>query len=158
MTTDIVAQYWPLELARDFDAANRSIIMTALSFLPPRTIKNEMFSKLWLAIATASRRGVAVQVALPAPTVAHPATLRNEAAARDLAAIGATTVLVPATNLLHAKTVCIDARLAWVGSGNYTAAAAHHNRECWMRTTDERAVASLAGFHATTFDAGVRAP
>lgn len=153
MTTSIFFDRWALHLALDISAAQRSVIMTALSLLPPRTLKPDDFSGVWLALAAAVRRGVAVQMALPSPTVAHPATLRNDAAAAALRDIGAVPIMVPPINLLHAKTVSIDSRIAWVGSGNFTAAAAHHNRECWSRTHEPSAVAELAGFHARCFDA-----
>lgn len=154
MTTTTHHATWARDLAADINNATRAIIMTALSMLPPRTIKTDDMSRFWLALAAATSRGVAIQVALPQPSLAHPATLRNEAAARDLAGIGAACILVPPQSLLHAKTIVIDATIAWVGSGNFTAAAVAHNRECYLRTTDERAVAELAGFHAQTFNAG----
>lgn len=154
MTTSAHSIDWALRIADDINEAERAVLMTALSFLPPRTLKLDAFCKLWIAIAAAADRGVAVQVALPMPALAHPATLRNDTAAAALRAAGAVVVLVPTINLLHAKTVVIDARIAWVGSGNMTAAAAHHNRECWLRTIDARAVAEVAGFHGQCFKAG----
>lgn len=154
MTTSILWQPWSPPMAADVDIARHAITITALSLLPPRTLKNELFSRWWLSLASASRRNVAITVALPAPCVAHPATLRNIAAAADLANIGAACVLIPPANLLHAKTMRIDDAIAWVGSGNMTAAAHHHNRECWMRTDDKRAVEELAAFQAWCIDAG----
>jgi phosphatidylserine/phosphatidylglycerophosphate/cardiolipin synthase-like enzyme len=154
MTTTTHQDTWCADMTADIAAAERSIIMTALSCLPPRTLKMDTFTRWWLALADALKRGIAVQIALPKPSLSHPATMRNEAAAADFRAVGATVILIPPTNLLHAKSVAIDSRIAWVGSGNFTAAAAHHNRECYLRTDDARAVAELAAFHARCFRDG----
>lgn len=154
MTTTTHTRTWCADMTADIAVAERTIIATALSLLPPRTIRLDDFTRWWLALADAAARGVAIQVALPAPHISHPATLRNDTAAAELRKIGATAILVPVTNLLHAKTICLDSRVAWVGSGNLTAAAAHHNRECYMRTVEPRAVAELAGFHARCFNDG----
>lgn len=158
MTTTTHHANWAVDLADDISKAQRSIIITALSFLPPRVLKLDPMTRYWLALADAAKRGVAIQVALPAPHVSHPATLRNDAAVGELRKLGAVAVLVPPANLLHAKTICIDSLIAWVGSGNMTTAAASHNRECYLRTDDARAVAELAGFHARCFADGKDAP
>lgn len=147
MTTTIHAASWARDLATDIRAAKSTIVATALSLLPPRTIKPDDFSRLWLALADAATRGVGVTFILPAPTISHPATQRNESAAFALRSLGAAGVLVPPTRLLHAKTVLIDDAVAWLGSGNWTAAAAHHNREIYARTTDPIALLDIKAFH-----------
>ncbi len=139
MKTSVHTITWANDIAHDIEGAAQQVIITALSCLPPRKPKLDNFGRYW------SRR-VPVVFVLPAPTVAHPATLRNANASAYLESIGALCFLTGSTNLLHAKTVTIDDRIAWIGSGNITAAAAHFNRECWMRTDDARAIIDTRNF------------
>lgn len=154
MTIQLHTAGWPTALADDVSHCTVALSLSALSFLPPRAQRFDPFTRLWLAIDAAARRGVILTVAMPAPTLAHPATLRNDSAAATLRSIGAVVSLVPPTNLLHAKSVIIDHAIAWVGSGNFTAAAAHHNRECWLRTDDAQVAADLRAFHGELMKAG----
>jgi phosphatidylserine/phosphatidylglycerophosphate/cardiolipin synthase-like enzyme len=137
---------WAATLADDIDSAQTRVTMTALSMLPPRIVQADDISRLWLALIHAAERGIEVTIALPAPSEAHPATLRNHTTALTLRAARIGAVLVPPARLLHAKTTTIDAAIAWIGSGNITAAAAHHNRELYLRTTDPRTVAEAMGW------------
>lgn len=73
--------------------------------------------------------------------------MRNAFARDVLIALGVKAFLLPSMKLLHAKTVMIDNKIAWAGSGNWTAAASNHNHEFYIRTTDPLAVSALAGFH-----------
>ena len=143
----IITKGWALELADAINQADKKITLTALSFLPPRRHKPDEFGKLYAAIMSASAMGIDVNIILPMPSKEHPATAQNASAARTLRDIGCTAWLRASRNLLHAKTAQIDMAEAWIGSGNMTAAAAHHNREAWMVTDDPRAIADLQAFH-----------
>jgi phosphatidylserine/phosphatidylglycerophosphate/cardiolipin synthase-like enzyme len=156
MTTTTHTKTWAKDMAYDIEQAKRAILMTSLSLFPTRTLKLDTFSRWWLALADAVKRGVALQIALPAPHIAYQATMRNDIAAAMIREIGGTAIMIPATNLLHAKTCLIDASVAWVGSGNMTPAAMHDNRECYIRTNDTHAVADLAGFIAQVFTASAK--
>jgi phosphatidylserine/phosphatidylglycerophosphate/cardiolipin synthase-like enzyme len=144
----IINTDWAKELTTAIDKAQTRICITALSFLPPRNHKPDAFGMLYSSILGAAALGVQVNVIIPMPGKEHPATAQNASAAATLRAAGCICWLHPMPNLLHAKTVCIDRAEAWVGSGNFTAAAAHHNREAWIQTDDDHAIASLQLFHA----------
>jgi phosphatidylserine/phosphatidylglycerophosphate/cardiolipin synthase-like enzyme len=146
---------WASRIAADITTAQTRVIMTALSMLPPRVTSSDALSALWLALIRAAERKIAVTIIMPMPSEAHPATARNHTTAMALRAAGIITSLVPAQRLLHAKTATIDAAIAWVGSGNLTAAAAHHNREIYMRTDDPRSVAEVYGFQLRQLADGV---
>jgi phosphatidylserine/phosphatidylglycerophosphate/cardiolipin synthase-like enzyme len=151
METTIYCREWARSMALDMHGATSSITLTALSYLPPRTLGLDEWSAWQIALDAARHRAILVVIMLPAPSTAHPATLRNQYAADIMRKMGATVALIPATNLLHAKTCLIDGRIAWVGSGNLTAAAAHHNRETYIRTTADQATRDLFEFHQLTF-------
>jgi phosphatidylserine/phosphatidylglycerophosphate/cardiolipin synthase-like enzyme len=140
---------WPSLMARDFIAARGDITLTALSLLPPRTPNGSPFSAWWIALLAAQSRGVSVRIILPAPTPIHPATFRNARVAREIHPSGMRVELIAGARLLHAKTARIDGKIAWVGSGNFTAAAAHHNYEAFLRVEDADIAAQLAGFAAS---------
>lgn len=124
---------WAEPLAADIDAAQHSILITALSFHPPRSDADKPINWLWRAVKNAAARGVQVEMILPAPSRAHPATAMNGQAAERLRAAGCLYHFAPPGRLLHAKTAVMDARLVWVGSGNWTAAAAAYNHEAYLR-------------------------
>lgn len=157
MQTTLHTIDWADAMRHDFEKAQKSIAITALSFLCPRGNKIDPWNRYYMSLAEAALRGVTVSVTLPAPTLAHPATLRNDSAADRLAQIGVTTNLLISGNLLHAKTAIVDNAIAWVGSGNMTAAAAHHNHEAYLRTTDATAVSALAKLQQLLRMAAVRA-
>ncbi len=71
---------------------------------------------LMMALSLAARRGVAVDVVLPARSNHRLADLARHAALRDLVAEGARVWLVP--DMVHAKAVLIDDDLALAGSAN----------------------------------------
>lgn len=148
MTTRIHTAEWSKAIADALKTSESKITLTALSFLPPSQHKPDQFGLFYSAILAAAQRIKEVVIILPMPSQTHPATAQNGTAAKTLRAAGCTVWLHPAANLLHAKTCCIDHAEAWIGSGNFTAAAAHHNREAWMQTDDPRAIADLQGFHA----------
>ena len=71
---------------------------------------------LTMALSLAARRGIAVDVVLPARSNHRLADLARHTALRDLVAVGARVWLVP--DMVHAKAVLIDDDLALVGSAN----------------------------------------
>lgn len=126
---------WAAPLALDLDAARESILISALSLHPMRKVSASNIGRLWLGLAGAVARGVAVDFILPAPARSHPATAINGQAAEALHAIGARCHFAPPARLLHAKTAVIDRATVWIGSGNWTAAATAHNHEAYLRIT-----------------------
>lgn len=134
---------WAERLTEDCANAQHSIICSALSLLPPRHPTESPFSKLWQAWAAAAARGVRVEFFLAAPTKIHPATMQNITAGKIAAVVNMKTRYVPQPNLLHAKTVVIDQRTVWIGSGNFTAAAAHFNHELYCRFECEAIAARI---------------
>jgi phosphatidylserine/phosphatidylglycerophosphate/cardiolipin synthase-like enzyme len=128
-----LAEHWATELAHDCTQADDTITISALSLQPPRHPNGLPFSVLWQSWLDAAARGVSVQFFLPSPSPIHPATARNATAARTAWENGMCTRFVPQPNLLHAKSVIIDTRIVWIGSGNMTTAAAHHNHEIYIR-------------------------
>jgi phosphatidylserine/phosphatidylglycerophosphate/cardiolipin synthase-like enzyme len=135
---------WAMRLRDDIFSAKQRIIISALSCHPPRKNSDHPLALLWAALEHAARRGVDVHMLLPAPSQAHPATRLNLLAAEKLNQIGVKTTLLPPGRLLHAKTVAIDAAIAWVGSGNWTAAAAAHNYEAYARIEGQIMAEALA--------------
>ena len=147
MTTKIHTAEWSKALGDALKTSESKITLTALSFLPPSHHKPDIFGLFYSALIDRASRIKEAVIILPMPSPSHPATQQNGTAAKTLRAIGCTVWLHPIANLLHAKTCCIDHAEAWIGSGNFTAAAAHHNREAWMQTDDPRAIAELQAFH-----------
>jgi len=134
---------WAAPMTADIDAAQVSICISSLSLHPPRAAKESNIGRLWSALEAATARGVEVLFFLPQSSKAHPATAYNESAAAKLHHIGAKVHTLGAAHLLHAKTVSIDDALAWVGSGNWTAAASAHNREAYLRAASPLVAARL---------------
>lgn len=124
---------WAAPLAAECQQARHSIIISALSCLPPRTNTPGHWPALWQAWADAAARGIAVTLYLPMPTNHHGATVQNLQVAATAAAAGLNCRLIKGPQLLHCKSVVIDRHAVWIGSGNFTAAACHHNHEAYMR-------------------------
>jgi phosphatidylserine/phosphatidylglycerophosphate/cardiolipin synthase-like enzyme len=124
---------WAAAMRAECDHAQTSILITALSVLPPGRDASGPWPELYAAWKTAAQRGIKVRVWLPAPSAAHPATRQNHTSAIKMAAAGLFPHLVPGAKLLHAKTCTIDCKSVWIGSGNFTCAAAHHNHEAYLR-------------------------
>lgn len=124
---------WAINMARDCTSARQSISASALSLLPPRHTTDSPFGQLWQAWCAAAARGVPVVFFLAAPSKSHPATAQNITAGALARAAGMSARYVPQPGLLHAKTLVIDERIVWIGSGNFTAAAAHYNHEIYCR-------------------------
>lgn len=124
---------WAKALAAECAQAARTIHISALSMLPPTPNASGHWPELWTEWCKAVARGIQVDVWLPAPTGIHPATKGNVGAGRRIQEAGMRLHYVTGNQLLHAKTCIIDARSVWIGSGNFTAAAAHHNYEAYLR-------------------------
>lgn len=137
---------WAQPMAADIAGAMATVTISALSLHPPRHATGSNICKLWDALKAAIDNGAALDFFLPAPAKTHPATAMNGHAAERLHALGARVHFVQVQNLLHAKTVAIDNRLAWVGSGNWTAAATAHNHEAYCRI-DSPAIAQRLAAH-----------
>jgi phosphatidylserine/phosphatidylglycerophosphate/cardiolipin synthase-like enzyme len=134
---------WAGALAAACMDAQHSISISAISMFPPLRHSEAPFSHLWAAWTAAAKRGVQVQFFLPAPQPAHPATLRNASAAAIAFKAGMRTRFVPGPRLLHAKSIVIDARNVWIGSGNMTAAAACLNHEFYVNFISEDCAARI---------------
>lgn len=128
-----LAENWAQEMSSDIENAHASIVMSSLSFLPPRGTNCTSFGALWLALCAAALRGVKVDLFLPVPSNTHPATLQNITSANRAKCAGIDTNFVKLPRLLHAKSTVIDSLVCWIGSGNLTAAAANHNHEIYCR-------------------------
>lgn len=124
---------WALPMAADIAAAQQSIVATSLSLHAPRKANGNNIGLLWDALAHAIDNGSSVHFFLANASKSHPATIMNYTAGEALHRIGAKVHFLNVANLLHAKTVAIDRSIAWVGSGNWTQAAAAHNREAYLR-------------------------
>lgn len=138
---------WASNLAADIGAAQQSITLTAISYLHPRKLQGTPHAELGAAIFSAAARGKRVEIILPATSTNHPATAQNNSQAAYLAAHNIRVTLTPMPRLLHAKTALIDDAIAWIGSGNFTAAACNHNHELYIRTTDIETTVALHIFH-----------
>ena len=139
-----LASTWAERMAEDVRNAQEQVIMTALSMQQARGSSHGHWHALWSALIAAPGRGVAVKVWLPQPHHAHPATLGNHTAAMTLAKAGVVCQLVKDSHLLHAKTCVIDEQIAYVGSGNFTAAACNHNHEAYLRVDCKRLARDVA--------------
>ena len=128
-----VHDQWAMPMATDCAAARLSITASALSLHALRRPSETPFGHLWAAWQCAAARGCTVDFFLAAPSKNHPATAQNLTAGGILRSAGMRAHFVPQPRLLHAKTLIIDARIVWIGSGNFTAAAAHHNHEIYCR-------------------------
>lgn len=124
---------WALAMSKECAAAERTIHISALSMTPPTEHKTGHWQELWQAWCAAAKRGVNVHIWLPSPSEIYPATKGNIGAGRAIIEAGMHPHFVQGSRLLHAKTAIIDARTIWIGSGNFTAAAAHFNHEAYLR-------------------------
>ena len=138
---------WQTRLLTDIQGAQQSVVITALSMLPPRSAQRGPWPDAWHALCARAQAGVVIQLTLPAPSRAHPATSQNATAATTAHAHGWTVTLLNSPRLLHAKQFIIDQRIIWIGSANLTAAAYAHNQERWARiesrTFGERLVCDI---------------
>ena len=138
---------WADALADIVLEARKHVTITGLSYLFPGRTTQSAWRALHSAIALAPAREVQVHIMLPSPSSAHPATSNNARTARQFEPYRVRVSLIVPTKLLHAKTMLVDNRLACVGSGNWTQAAACHNFEAWTVTDDPAVVAQLRQIH-----------
>lgn len=143
--------HWAAAMAADCNAAQSDIALSALSLLPPRTNSPGEWPTLWQALIAAAARGVRVTLYLAKPSPINLATTRNHGTAATANAHGIACRLIPGPHLLHCKSLTIDSRIVWIGSGNFTSAAAHHNHEAYIRAArPDFAAAVLARWKALT--------
>ncbi len=97
---------------------------------------------LQLALALAARRGVAVELLLPARSNHALADIARERSLRELAAAGAHIRLLP--RMLHAKAIVVDAGFASCGSVNFDGRSLFLNYELNALFHDAAQVEALA--------------
>jgi phosphatidylserine/phosphatidylglycerophosphate/cardiolipin synthase-like enzyme len=136
--TELLGASWAEKMAEDIDAAHEKIIITALSVHLPTQLRHGNYAKLWQALERAAGHKLQIDFYLPASHAAHAATLKNNGVCQRLKEMGIYTHQIPPSHLLHAKTCVIDSEIVWVGSGNWTAAAANHNHEAYIRTKSRK--------------------
>jgi len=95
-------------LVAGFFASRRRILAVTPYFVPSETFT--------MALSLAARRGVAVDLVMPAKSNHLLADLARHRALRDIAAAGVRVWFLP--RMIHAKGVVIDDQLALVGSAN----------------------------------------
>ena len=123
---------WAEHMATECDKAAKSIHISALSLLPPGPNSTGSWPDLWRSWCASARRGVRVDFWLPATNPIYPATSGNRKAGSTIQLNGMYIHYITGNRLLHAKTCVIDEQQIWIGSGNFTAAAAHHNYEAYL--------------------------
>ena len=126
---------WAGKMADECSKAKYSIHLSATSLHAPTPNGTGAWPRLWNTWVEAAARAVQVRIWLPAPSPIHPATRGNSTAGDKILAKGMWVHYVTGPRLLHAKTCIIDGEIIWIGSGNFTAAAAHHNHETYLRAT-----------------------
>lgn len=134
---------WAQAMRADCRAAARTIHASALSLQPPTPHGTGHWPELWGEWKAAAARGVRVGIWLPTPSNIYPATLGNFGAGRAAEEAGIHVHFVNGNRLLHAKTCIIDGLTVWIGSGNFTAAAAHYNHEAYLRADCSRIAQEL---------------
>lgn len=151
MTTSIHFAGWLDSICRDVIQAQHSIYLSALSLQPPPNTSTSPLFRFWAELETKAAAGLDVRLYIAAPAKQTPAAAYNGHAAEAAHERGIHAHLCPLPCLLHAKTVSIDRSIAWVGSGNFTAAAAAHNREAWIKTDHPPIAIDLANWQLNLF-------
>jgi phosphatidylserine/phosphatidylglycerophosphate/cardiolipin synthase-like enzyme len=134
---------WGADMMEDCKRAAKSIHISALSMLAPTKNGSGSWPDLWNAWCAAAQQGVRIDIWLAAPSGIHPATRANVSAGYAIIGAGMYVHYITGNRLLHAKTAIIDAEIAWIGSGNFTAAAAHFNHEAYARIESEKIARQL---------------
>lgn len=125
--------FYTLLVSGCFTAQTRILAVTPY-FVPDQT--------LLMALTLAARRGVAVDLVLPAQSNHRMADIARHAALRDLVATGARIGLLP--SMVHAKAVLIDHDLALVGSANLDERSLFLNYELMVAFYDPPVVQQFA--------------
>jgi cardiolipin synthase len=99
-------------------------------------------SALLNALTLAARRGIKVELVIPARSNHKLADFARHRALRDLTAAGARVFMHP--RMVHAKAVLVDDELALVGSANLDGRSLFLNYEMMIAFYDPRAVADFA--------------
>jgi len=123
---------WARALALQCNQAQTTISLCAMSLLVPRLNTKSEWAELWQSWCTAVQRGVRVDIWLAAPQQNAAATKGNASAGSALVAAKIGLHFVRGNKLLHAKTAVIDMQHVWIGSGNFTLAAATENHEAYI--------------------------
>ena len=130
-------------LVSGFFAARRRILAVTPYFVPNST--------LLLSLALAARRGVAVDLVMPAKSNHLLADMARHRALRELAAAGVRIWFLP--RMIHAKAVVIDDELALAGSANLDERSLFLNYELMIAFYDPAAIARFAQWIARQRDA-----
>lgn len=105
---------------------------------------------LLTALCLAARRGVQVQLIVPARSNHRLADLARARALRDLAAAGGNIRL--AAGMVHAKALVIDDAIAWCGSLNLDSRSLFLNFELMVAFYDAGDIAQVTQWMADNFD------
>jgi phosphatidylserine/phosphatidylglycerophosphate/cardiolipin synthase-like enzyme len=141
--TSLHLQEWSRAMLNDIREARHTITIAAHSFLVPIGTARTSWLDTWETLIQKSAAGIYVSIYLPAPLLSHPATLNNVHAATKAHRNQIRCTLLKPPNVLHAKFAIIDNHVTWIGSGNMTSAAHHHNREVWLRCDNTAIAAEL---------------
>jgi phosphatidylserine/phosphatidylglycerophosphate/cardiolipin synthase-like enzyme len=123
---------WAEEMRTACDSAKISILISAMSMIPPRTGVSNAWRSLFDSWIAARKRGVAVAIYLAAPQQLPTATRGNNDAGAAAVRGDLSIHFVRGSRLLHAKSLVLDEKQVWIGSGNYTLAATSSNVEMWV--------------------------
>ena len=116
--------------------ASRRLALTTPYFVPD--------AALLMALCLAARRGVEVNLLLPARSNHRMSDLARRRALRALASAGGRVWFVP--HMLHAKLVVVDDVVAFIGSANLDSRSLFLNYELMFAFHDARAIAAGAGW------------
>jgi len=130
-------------LVSGFFAARRRILAVTPYFVPNST--------LLMSLALAARRGVAVDLVMPAKSNHLLADMARHRALRELAAAGVRVWFLP--RMIHAKGVVIDDDLALAGSANLDERSLFLNYELMVAFYDPAAIERFAQWIARQRDA-----
>lgn len=137
--------FYTLLVSGAFNAHQRILAVTPY-FVPDSTVL--------MALCLAARRGVQLDLVLPAQSNHHLADLARHRALRELAAAGARIWLLP--KMIHAKAVVIDDEVALVGSANLDGRSLFLNYELMVAFYHDADVRRFAGWMERRRDASTR--